>query len=406
MSEATRARIEDLFLRALELPPAARAGFLDEACADDIATRREVEFLLAADAASDARLRSIVAGAAADVQQGEAERAVGRRIGPYVVEREIGRGGMGTVYLASRNDAQFRQSVAIKVVNRGMDSEFTVARFRRERQVLSDLRHPNIAQLLDGGATEDGLPFFAMEHLTGEPITRYCERKGLAAAERLRLFLQLCAAVQHAHSRLVIHSDIKPGNILVGEDGIPKLLDFGIATLVENQSENSRGWSPMTGRFASPEQLQGERLTTASDIYSMGAVLRELLGEAPARDLGHIVEMAMQAEPARRYATADEMAGDIRRYLELLPVLARPATLGYRAWLFARRRRIALAAAAAIVASLGGGLAAALSQARRADAAREVAEQRLGQTLALSNRALTQVYAAMERQPGTAARAG
>lgn len=400
-------RVQDLFLQASELPRSQCADFLNAHC-DDTETRHSVESLLAAEQSSDECLRSIVTAAALDVQTAESEDAVGKRIGPYVVEKEIGHGGMGTVYLAFRDDDQFRQRVAIKVVNRGMDSEFGLSRFRRERQMLADLQHPNIARLLDGGATAEGMPFFAMEYLEGEPITAWCRRMQLDLRGRLQLFLPVCAAVQYAHHQLVIHRDLKPGNILVGGDAIPKLLDFGVATLLDEHCEPASGFSPMTAKYASPEQLAGRKLTTATDIYSLGAILRELLEDlSPQADLQAIVRMAMEQDPDRRYASVEELGADLRRYLEWRPVSAVPATLWYGARKLARRRRYPLLAAAAIVCSLLGGLAAALHQARQAEAARRIAdaerrraESRLAQMIDLSGRSLMDVTALMERLPG------
>ena len=401
-------RVQELFLQASELSSAQCASFLNEQCAGDADTRRSVESLLAAEQAADERLRSIVTAAALDVQTADSEEAVGKRIGPYVVEKEIGHGGMGTVYLAFRDDDQFRQRVAIKVVNRGMDSAFALSRFRRERQMLADLQHPNIARLLDGGATAEGMPFFAMEYLEGEPITAWCRRNHLGMRQRLELFLPICAAVQYAHHQLVIHRDLKPGNILVGDDAIPKLLDFGVATLLDEHCEPAGVLSPMTAKYASPEQLAGEKLTTSTDVYSLGAILRELLeGLKPEPDLQAIVGMAMKPDAGQRYASVDEMAADIRRYLEWRPVSAVPATLWYGARKMARRRRLPLLAASAVVISLLAGIAAALHQARQAEAARKVAdaerrraESQLAQMIDLSGRSLMDVTARMERLPG------
>jgi eukaryotic-like serine/threonine-protein kinase len=406
-------RVQELFLQASELPPGRRAAFLDEHCAEDTGARREVESLLAAEKASDSWLRSIVTAAALSVQTADAERAVGRRIGPYVVEKEIGQGGMGTVYLAFRDDDEFHQRVAIKVVNRDMHSEFGLTRFRRERQLLADLQHPNIARLLDGGTTSDGLPYFAMEYLEGEAITVYCRRKGLGVRARLELFLPVCSAVQYAHGQLVIHRDLKPGNILVDQDGIPKLLDFGVALLLDEHCEPGGAFSPMTAKYASPEQLSGAKLTIATDVYSLGAILRELLegcGEPVDRDLEAIAAMAMSAEPEQRYASAMELAADIRRYLSWQPVRAQAGSFWYRTQKLLRRRRLPVLAAAAVVCSLLLGLAGALHQARQAEAARKVAdreraraEDRLMQMLNLSDRTLMDVIGLMERLPGTMA---
>ena len=405
-------RVQELFLQASELPPARRAAFLNKHC-EDTAARSEVESLLAAEKASDAWLRSIVTAAALSVQTADSERAIGRRIGPYVVEKEIGQGGMGTVYLAFRDDDEFHQRVAIKVVNRDMHSEFGLTRFRRERQLLADLQHPNIARLLDGGTTSDGLPYFAMEYLEGEAITLYCRRKGLGLRARLELFLPVCSAVQFAHRQLVIHRDLKPGNILVDQDGIPKLLDFGVASLLDEHCEPAGAFSPITAKYASPEQLSGAKLTTATDVYSLGAILRELLegsGEPVDHDLEAIAAMSMSAEPENRYASPAELAADVRRYLDWQPVRAQTGSFWYRTQKLLRRRRLPVVAAAAVVCSLLLGTAGALHQARQAEAARKVAdreraraEQRLMQMLNLSDRTVMDVIGLMERLPGTMA---
>jgi serine/threonine protein kinase len=399
MSAADWDRVQDLFLRASELKADARPGFLDSHC-DDGPVRCEVETLLAADEESDQRLRSIVSAAAFGMQQAEAGAAVGLRIGPYVVEREIGSGGMGTVYLAFRDDDQFHQRVAIKVVNRGMDSEFALTRFRRERQVLADLQHSHIARLLDGGATSEGLPFFAMEYLEGVPVTEYCRRRRADLRAILDLFLRICGAVQYAHRSLVIHGDLKPGNILVSEDGTPKLLDFGIATLIGVHSEAPETRSPLTARYASPEQLRGNALSTAADVYSLGAILDELTAGQARGDLDYVIGMATHTEAAERYASVDELARDTSRSLDSRPILARHGSPWYRSAKFIRRRWFPLLAAGAVLSSLVGGIVVSRAREREASAARQVAEDRLTQMVSLSNKSLSDVSLLMERLPG------
>ena len=390
-------KVEEIFSATLQCDTSRRSQFLDEACADDSTLRSEVAALLACDG-REAEIDSIVASAAKDVAKAD----LGRQIGPYRLVEEIGHGGMGTVYKALREDDNYRQAVALKLVSRGMDSEFILSRFRHERQILANLNHPNIARILDGGSADDGRPYFVMEYIEGEPIVEYCERRSLPVAARLELFRAVCAAVNHAHQKLVIHRDIKPGNILVTADGVPKLLDFGIAKLLSSGALPSE--SPRTGTFvrlmtpdyASPEQVRGEELTTATDTYSLGVLLYELLtarhpleltgGAAaveriicekePPRpsvyrselrgDLDNIVLLAMRKEPDRRYRSVEQFAEDIDRHRKNLPVLARADTLRYRGGKFVRRNRVAVLAAAAVALSLIGGILASTYEARRA----------------------------------------
>jgi serine/threonine protein kinase/Tfp pilus assembly protein PilF len=344
----------------------------------------------------------------------------GRRIGPYQVLQEIGHGGMGTVYLAARADDQYQKRVAIKVV-RGLDSAEVVRHFRRERQILAGLEHPNIARLLDGGTTEDGLPYFAMQFVEGIPIDRFCDEHRLSVRERLELFQGVCAAVEHAHRNLVVHRDIKPGNILVTTEGVPRLVDFGIAKLlnpeIAGEAPTATGLA-MTPDYASPEQARGGPITTATDVYSLGVVLYELLtGHRPYRlrsreplevlkavceeeperpstavgrteertlpdgtaqattadsvsrtregtpdrlrrrlrgDLDNIVLMALRKEPQRRYGSVEALSEDLRRYLEGLPVKAHRATAWYRASKFVRRHAFGVAAGVTVLVLVVG----------------------------------------------------
>jgi serine/threonine-protein kinase len=314
----------------------------------------------------------------------------GQRVGPYLVKRIIGRGGMGSVYEAERDDDLFHQRVAIKIIKRGMDTDFVRARFLRERRILASLDHPHVARLFDGGATADGLPYFVMELVTGEPITDFCRRHRLTVTEKLKLFRKVCSAVQHAHQNLVVHRDLKPSNILITEGGEPKLLDFGIAKLLspdpsQADTRTETAIRLMTPEYASPEQARGQVVTTATDVYSLGVVLYELLTErrphefrtsspaeieralcetqieepskvvdriadAPTRlarqlagDLDNILLMAMRKEPERRYQSVEQFSEDIRRHLAGMPVTARKDTFGYRAEKFVRRHRAGVA---------------------------------------------------------------
>ena len=278
-------RLNEVFAAALEVEPPRQAAFLDEHCTEDL--RAEVEAMLVAhgQAASKSFLEAEVFEAATHIlaQLESADALKGKRIGNYRIVREIGRGGMGAVYLAERADAQFRQWVALKIIRRGMDWDEIVRRFRRERQVLAALNHPHIARLLDGGTTDEGLPFFAMEFVEGIPITKYCDQLKFNIEERLQLFRKICDAVSYIHQNSIIHRDLKPSNILVTDDGAPKLLDFGIARILMPQGllttveQTATGVQLFTPQYASPEQVRGERGTRSSDIYSLGVLLYELL---------------------------------------------------------------------------------------------------------------------------------
>src|SRR5262245_18360734 len=278
-------QIEELFLRAIEVPAEQRGEFLEEVCGGDESLRRELESLLACDAPERPLVSATFLSASQREVVGSEDGTVemaGHRIGPCRVVRLLGSGGMRSVYLAVRDDDHFQKEVAIKLLKRGMDTDFILYRFRQERQILASLEHPYMARLLDGGATDSGLPYFVMEYVDGSPITRYCGERQLDISERLRLFRLVCEAVQYAHQHLVIHRDLKPGNILITQERIPKLLDFGIAKLMHAQPNQAMTITRpehrmMTPDYASPEQMLGQQMSTASDIYSLGAVLYELL---------------------------------------------------------------------------------------------------------------------------------
>src|SRR5262245_28667108 len=412
-------RVKDLFGAALDLPPSEREVILEAAAGEDAALAAEVRRLLAAHEKEGTFLEEIVAGEGRILlERGEDASAAGRRIGPYELLEPIGRGGMGSVYLARRADKEFEERVAIKLVRPGAFSEQALRRFRFERQTLANLSHPGIARLLDGGTTEDGVPYFVMEHVAGLPIDEFCGARDLPLEERLRLFRDVCDAVQHAHRNLVVHRDLKPSNILVTGDGRVKLLDFGIARLLPEAGEQPPGLTRtfervMTPEYASPEQIRGEPVTTGSDVYALGVLLYRLLtGEHPYRfeserpsdiervvceqeprrpstavgrgtppapergtarlrrrlrgDLDNIALKALQKEPARRYGSADQLSEDVGRYLRGEPVQARRVTLAYRASKFVRRHRVGVAAASLAVVSLLAALVVSLLSARAA----------------------------------------
>jgi len=331
-------QVEEIFNAALDRPIGEREAFLTEACGDDPSLRRQVEYLIDCYEQAGDFIESPAAYPDAPTQDEvvtlQLDTMVGRRVGAYKLIREIGRGGMGAVYLAVRADNQFRQRAAIKLVKRGMDTDFVIRRFRNERQILAALNHPNIARLLDGGATDDGLPYFVMEYIEGIPIHRYCDTRRLTVAERLNLFRQVCAAVHYAHESQVIHRDIKPGNILVTEDGTPKLLDFGIAKILDPDLTSDTIESTvtamllMTPEYASPEQARGEQVTAATDQYSLGVLLYELLtGHRPYKlrsraphEIARIISDEEPEKPSDVVTRAREKtASDGKRTIVLTP---------------------------------------------------------------------------------------
>jgi len=427
--------VRDVLYAASRLEGAARVQYLDETCAQDTVLRAEVERLLLALHESGAFLEPVSPNSPGGRQL---------RIGPYVVLDRAGCGGMGVVYHAVRDD-DYRQEVAIKVVRAGAGTEFLIARFRLERQALALLNHPNISRLLDGGATPDGWPYLVMEWVEGKPVTEYCSLHSLAVRERLKLFLDIADAVEHAHRNLVVHRDLKPSNILITSEGIPKLLDFGIAKIFSPEQDDEPGSLTaaatrlLTPEYASPEQLRGDVVTTATDVFSLGAVLYETLtgirpltrnsgppfspertlstpeplppsavsrpGGVPARelrgDLDNIVLKAMEEDPERRYPSVGQFSEDLRRYLQGMPVIARRDTLLYRIGKFARRNRVSVAAAALILATLTAGAAATLWQARVAVAERARAERRFNDVRKLAHSVLFEFDDAIKNLPGS-----
>jgi serine/threonine-protein kinase len=392
-------RMEEVLDAALAREPADWPALLEETCSGDAELRRELESLL--ERLDEARtfLESPPAALAAAVMTerhgagNSAPGTEGRRIGAYRILREIGRGGMSRVFLAERADGQFEQQVALKLLRPGLDSEIHRERFRAERQILATLGHPNIARLLDGGVTDEGQPYLVLEHVDAQPIDAFCDARSLPVRRRLELFLTACEATQYAHRRLVVHRDLKPSNILVSTEGEVKLLDFGLAKLLEPEAlpdgapVTHAGQRWMTPEYAAPEQIRAEPVTTLTDVYQLGAVLYRLLAgrvpfahggglhaleekvlrvepEPPSSavakadpglgkllrgDLDAIVLRALRKEPEERFASVQALADDIRRHLSGRPVLARRPTTGYRARRFARRHPWGVAAAAAIV---------------------------------------------------------
>ena len=434
-------KIDRLLEEALELPSGERTAFVENVCRGDAELRKEIRSLLDADDLAGSFLERPAVEKPIEPRShaaAEPTSEVHQRVGPYRLERVLGQGGMGTVYLARREDDQYRRQVAIKLLRRDDRSPELLDRFRAERQILAGLEHPNITRLYDGGADSDGRPYLVMEVVDGLPIDLYCDHGHLPIERRLRLFLEVCAAVEHAHRRLLVHRDLKPANILVTADGVPKLLDFGIAKLlgggrIDLTVQPTRsGVRPMTPSYASPEQIRGEAVTTASDTYALGVLLYRLLaGRSPYRlqrhlpheleraileldperasdavervtdrseptpaaiaklrattpqelrrrlrgDLDNIVAKALDKRPERRYGWARELAEDVERHLADRPVSARPDSLGYRLGKFVRRHRLAVAAGTVVAALLLGFSVIATLQSARIRDQRDVARQ-------------------------------
>ena len=427
-------RLKELFADVLEMSDGTREEFITSLRQKEPDLATELASLLAAHTRTDSFLSPLHI----PPPLSESTERVGKFIGPYRILREVAQGGMGEVYEAIRDDGVFKKQVAVKFVRVGMSRGRLLERFQRERQTLAHLEHPNIARLLDGGTTDEGIPYLVMEFVDGERIDDYCDKQRLSIEKRLELFLTVCSAVQYAHQRLVVHRDVKPSNILVTPDGEPKLLDFGIAKLLTREdaspeSEMTRtGVNAFTPEYASPEQVRGEDVTTSSDVYSLGVLLYKLLtGRKPykvkselfhdvaaailesdaikpsskepviaapegkervsrilAGDLDNILLMALRKEPARRYASVEQFAEDIRRYLRRLPISARANTLPYRTAKFVRRNRVGVLAASLVVLSLLGGLVATLYQvqvARKEKARAETINGFLKKMLSYSN---------------------
>lgn len=469
MNQDRYEKVMQIVDRVMDCPPDELDAHLQAECGQDEDLKREVLNLVAAENEESRFLEESPLVALAAHSDDEIEsRLIGTRLGPYRIVEEIGRGGMGAVYKATRDDEQYQTVVAIKLIKRGMDTDHILRRFRTERQILASLNHPNIARLLDGGVTEAGLPYFVMEYVDGESIKEFCERQGLSISDRLKLFRIACKAVQYAHQNLIIHRDLKPSNILVTADGTPKLLDFGIAKLLHVDSNGHKSTQltaaelrALTPEYASPEQIAGDRVTTASDVYSLGVLLYELLtgtrpyrfrshrpeevarvicqqeperpskavsshgaavseSEPPASaggstwranssayaggsdlrgDLDAIVLMALRKEPQRRYASVEQFSEDVRRYLEGLPVTASKDTWSYRASKFVRRNRIGVAAAVMILVTLLAGMGTTLYQRNVARREKLKAEQRFNDVRHLANSFMFEINEQIKTSP-------
>jgi serine/threonine protein kinase/tetratricopeptide (TPR) repeat protein len=457
-------QIKAVFATALALDPDRRAEYLAQACAGDDELRGEVESLLdSSPREGDHFLDTPAVRLPADAFASPS--TTGRRVGPYELVGELGRGGMGEVYRARRADGQYEQQVAVKLIRGGFEERRALLeRFRTERQILATLEHPNIARLLDGGASEDGRPYLVMELIEGVDICAYSDASRLNISARLELFLQVCSAVEYAHQRLIVHRDIKPRNILVTPQGVPKLLDFGVAKILADSGDNEATLNrPMTLAYASPEQIRGEPVTTASDVYSLGVVLYQLLsGHSPYRrdtrtpgglyraidedeptrpsaavarpavmqidgrdvevaaaslgatregtlsrlakrlggDLDHVVLKALRKEPGQRYASVAQFADDIQRHLHGFPVSARQGTWSYHAQKFVRRHKAGMATAALVGIATIVGVVATMREARIAAANARRAEQRFEQVRKLANAMVFDVHDAIEPLPG------
>ncbi len=437
-------QVKNTLAAALEFPdPQGRAQFLTQACIDDTALRREVQSLLDQPDDEFESAAEVIGMANADALQ---PPDTGRQIGNYQLVRELGRGGMGAVWLARRADEQFEKLVAIKLLKRGTDTDEVLRRFHAERRILARLDHPNIARLFDAGTADDGLPYFVMEYIEGVRVTEFVRERRLSIAERLDLFRKICNAVQFAHQNLIVHRDLKPGNILVTSGGDPKLLDFGIAKLLSPGDESwevtMAGKERLTPGYASPEQVLGEPVTTVSDVYTLGVLLYEILAERPAHrfgtspptqteilrvvaredpvrpsvaaldpatgrqlrgDLDTIVLRAMAKVPERRYRGAGNLGDDLGRYLDGRPVRARSDTFAYRTRKFLGRNKTGVATSALVLLALLAGIIATSWQARIAKSERAKADRRFQEARRIANSLMFELHDSIKDIPGAMA---
>ena len=403
-------RIEEAFQAALEIPREQRDAYLADALREDADLRAEVESLLARDHEESSAISSIIEGTAASLfdDQTPPDAMLGAELGNYRIIREIGRGGMGAVYLAVRADQTFEKQVAIKLVKRGTDTDAVLRRFWYERRILAALEHPYIARLVDGGTSQDGRPYFVMEYVDGKPLDAYASEHNLSVGQCCEIIRRVCEAVSYAHRNLIIHRDLKPANILVTADGTPKLLDFGIARLlsVDPGEATIAGHAigpALTPEFASPEQARGEAVTTATDVYSLGATLQAILpANAPLPgDLATIIGKATREESEQRFPSVADFSEDLRRYLAGMPIMAREQTLAYQAGKFVRRHRLGVGVFALFNLMAFAGLTAIVWESHRADTERKAAELRLSQAVGLAEQTLEYVNGSIAFLPGT-----
>jgi tetratricopeptide (TPR) repeat protein len=446
MTPAHWSKLKALFGEAMELPASERGVFVEKArltpeAIDHPALIVQLQALIDSHELPGPFLDPVPREFRAEAfSESSAERRIGERIGAWRIVGVLGTGGMGDVFRAVRDDDQYRAEVAIKLMRADVRSTATEQRFKNERQILAGLDHRNIARLLDGGTTDSGTPYVVMELVTGEPVDRFCESRELNVRDRVQLFLQVCAAVSYAHQHLVVHRDLKPNNILVTADGSAKLLDFGIAKLLEadadtavaEANETVTSLRVMTLEYASPEQVAGGTVTTVSDVYSLGVVLYRLLtGKSPYsprtndaqriaeilsdatptrpsavqrkidRDLDNVLLMALRKEPSRRYGSVEQFANDLRNYLSGMPVQARGNALRYRARKFLWRRKVEIAAGALVACSLLGGLAFSMRETRIAEQQRKLAQKHFDSVRKLANTLLFDLHGEMEKVPGS-----
>ncbi len=465
-------RIEQLYAEAMERDAAERAAFLDRACVGDEDLRDELESLLAYASQTGKFIDLPLLNVAEDILTSEdrensllrSRPLIGESLGAYRIVSKVGTGGMGEVFRAVRDDDVYQKNVAIKLVGASVRSPYFINRFKTERQILANLDHSNIARLYDGGTTTDGIPYLVMEYVEGEPVTRYCNRRRLSITERLRLFLQVCSAVQYAHQHLIIHRDIKPDNILVTSDGVAKLMDFGIAKILDTAADPDPSTPTITSlraftpAYASPEQVKGDAITTASDVYSLGVVLYEMLTQrAPYRftnrsahevaraiceaepmkpstaitvrekstresdeieldedkrsrertrkmlrgDLDNILLMALRKEPGSRYGSVEQFKDDIQRHLNQQPIMARRNTIRYRASKFVSRHKVGVAGGAVAAALLTVGISGVLYEAHVAQLERARAEARFDQVRKIAHSLMFEIHDSIRDLPGS-----